>query len=235
MSFAPADHHGDVPPIRRKAMRVVAVFSEKGGSGKSTLSIHLAGMAARGHKVLLVDADAQGTVEAWGAARTRPEPLVVRADPANITEVLSAARQEGFELVLVDCPPRAVAGTAVILRLVDHVVTPVQATMPDILAAQRTVALAAAAGKPLSFVVNRAPARAVEVIQAREVLERAGPVSPVTIGDRRAFARSLTESLSVNEFARDDAKAVDEIFRYWLWLDLHHWEIEKTWQRRQAA
>ena len=214
-------------------MRVVAVFSQKGGSGKSTLAIHLAVMAARGQKVLLVDADAQGTVEAWGASRTRPEPLVVRADPGNIAEVLAAARHEHFQLVLVDCPPHAVAGTAVILRLVDHVVTPVQPTMPDILATQRTVALVAAAGKPFTFVINRAPARAAEVIQARAVLEQAGPISPVTIGDRRAFSRALTESLAVSEFARDD-KAVDEIFRYWLWLDSHHWEFE-TCQRRQAA
>lgn len=227
-------HDDDVSFGHRSVMRSVAVFSQKGGSGKSTVAIHLALMASRGHRVLLVDADPQGTVAAWGASRTRPTPLVVRADPTNLVEVLRSARQERFELVLVDCPPHAVAGTAALLRHVDHVVTPVQPTMPDITATQRTVALVAAAGKPISFVINRAPARAAEVLQAREVLETAGPVSPIVLGDRRAYARALTHSLAVSEYARDHDKAVAEIFRYWIWLDTHFLEVE-TCQRRQAA
>ena len=235
MTTAPFHHHGDVSSHLRSGMRSVAVFSQKGGSGKSTVAIHLSVMAARGHRVLLVDADPQGTVAAWGASRTRPTPMVVRADPNNLAEILLSARQERFELVLVDCPPHAIAGTAALLRHVDHVVTPVQPTMPDITATQRTVSLVAAAGKPISFVINRAPARAAEVAQAREVLEPAGPVSPVTLGDRRAYARALTDSLAVTEYARnDDDKAVAEIFRYWIWLDTHFLEVE-TCQRRQAA
>ena len=227
--------HDDVSSRLRSGMRSVAVFSQKGCSGKSTIAIHLSVMAARGHRVLLVDADPQGTVAAWGASRTRPIPMVVRADPNNLAEILRSARQERFELVVVDCPPHAIAGTAALLRHVDHVVTPVQPTMPDITATQRTVSLVAAAGKPISFVINRAPARAAEVAQAREVLEPAGPVSPVTLGDRRAYARALTDSLAVTEYARnDDDKAVAEIFRYWIWLDTHFLEVE-TCQRRQAA
>lgn len=229
------NHHEDVSPIsRRKEMRVVGVFSQKGGSGKSTIAVHIAVMAARGHRVLLVDADPQGTVTTWGASRTRPDPMVVHADPTNLGEILESARAERFDLVLVDCPPHAVAGTAALLRHVNHVVTPVQPTMPDITATQRTLALVAAARKPISFVINRAPARAAEVQQAREVLELVGPVSPVTIGDRRAYARVLTDSLAVSEYARDDDKAVSEIFRYWIWLDTHFLEVE-TCQRRQAA
>ena len=234
MTAAPIHHHDDMSSRHRPGMRSVAVFSQKGGSGKSTIAIHLAVMAARGHRVLLVDADPQQTVATWGASRTRPDPMVVRADPTNLPEVLQAARQERFELVFVDCPPHAAAGTAALLRLVDHVVTPVQPSMPDISATQRTVALVAAAGKPISFVINRAPARAAEVLQAREVLEPAGPVSPITLGDRRAYARALTDSLAVSEYAREDDKAVAEIFRYWIWLDTHFLEVE-TCQRRQAA
>ena len=59
--------HDGVSSRHRSGMRSVAVFSQKGGSGKSTVAIHLAVMAARGHRVLLVDADPQGTVAAWGA------------------------------------------------------------------------------------------------------------------------------------------------------------------------
>lgn len=234
MTAHPAHHHDDVSSRHRTGLRSVAVFSQKGGSGKSTIAIHVAVMASRGHRVLLVDADPQGTVSAWGAARTRPDPLVVRADPSNLAEVLASARQEGIELVIVDCPPHAAAGTVALLRQVDHVVTPVQPAMPDISAAQRTVALVAAAGRPISFVINRAPARAAEVRQAREVLEPAGPVSPITLGDRRAYARALTDSLAVSEYARDDNKAVGEVFLYWNWLDAHFLEVEACRQKQAA-
>lgn len=160
--------------------------------------------------------------------------MVVRASPASLGEILRSAREEAFELVIVDCPPHAVAGTAALLRLVGHVVMPVQPTMPDLAATQRSVALAAAANRPFSFVINRAPARAAEVQQASEALAVAGPVSPVALGDRRAYARALTDSLAVTEYARDDDKAVLEVFRYWLWLDAHFLEIE-TCQRQQVA
>lgn len=212
---------------RRGGTRVVAVFSQKGGSGKSTVSIHLAVMAGRGHKVLLVDADPQGTVSAWGAQRSKPEPMVVHAGSETLAEVLSVAKLEQYELVIVDCPPHAIAGTAAMLRLVDHVVVPVQPTMPDLAATRRSVALISAAHRPLSFVINRAPPRAAEVLQAQEALADAGPVSPTSFGDRRAYARALTDSLAVSEYAKDDDKAVVEVLRYWLWLDSHFLEVER--------
>ncbi|WP_418319060.1 AAA family ATPase [Piscinibacter sakaiensis] len=221
-------------PRHRAGLRSVAVFSQKGGSGKSTVAIHLAVMASRGHRVLLVDADPQGTVAAWGASRTRPAPMIVRADPTNLVEVITSAQRENFEIVVVDCPPHAVAGTAALLRLVDHVITPVQPTMPDIAATKSTVAMVTAAGKPISFVINRAPPRAAEVVQAREALSPLGPVSPITLGDRRAYARALTDNLAVSECARGDDKAVAEVLRYWIWLDGHFLEVD-TWQRRRAA
>lgn len=158
---------------------------------------------------------------------------MIRADPSSIGDILATARLEGFDFAFVDCPPHAVAGTAALLRHADHVVTPVQPTMPDITAAQRSVALIAAAGKPFSFVINRAPARAADVCQAREVLPHAGPVSPIVIGDRRVYARALTSSLAVPEYARDDEKAVLEVLYYWLWLDAHHLVIDIC--KRKAA
>lgn len=205
----------------------VAVFSQKGGSGKSTLAIHLAVLAARGRKVLLVDADPQGTVAAWAETRQRTEPMVVRADPGSISEIVRTATIERFDLVLVDCPPHAVAGTTALLRAADHVVVPVQPSMPDIVATRRTVALTSAAAKQHSFVINRAPARAPEVQQAIDALAPAGTVAPVTIGDRRAFARALTDGLAVSERAKDEDKAVLEILQYYLWLDSHLLELER--------
>lgn len=228
MSVSMSSRHHDRAP----GTRTLAVFSQKGGSGKSTLAIHLSVLAARGRKVLLVDADPQGTVTAWAETRQQPNPMVVRAEPSSIAEIVRSATAEHFDRILVDCPPHAVAGTAALLRAADHVVIPVQPSMPDVVATRRTVALTSAAGKPHSFVINRAPARAPEVQQAIDALTPAGPVAPVTIGDRRAFSRALTDGLAVCERATDEDKAVLEILRYYLWLDSHILELERC---RRAA
>jgi len=225
---------GAASPCHWGTMRTVGVFSQKGGSGKSTLAIHLAVVAAHLRKVLIVDADPQGTVSAWGMARTRPEPLVVRADPSTITEVHAAALREGFDLVLIDCPPHAVPGTAALLRHSDHIITPVQPTMPDIAATGRTVSLAKAAGKSFSFVINRAPARAAEIAQAQQALSALGTLSPAMIGDRRAFSRALADGLAVSEAARGNELAAIEVIRYWRWLEQHLLE-NSTWQQPEAA
>ena len=214
---------------------VIAVSSTKGGCGKSTLAIHLSVAAACTHQVLLVDADPQGTVSTWGATRSSDLPVVVKANPSNISEIVDAAREEGFTLVVIDCPPHAIAGTADLLAVADHVVIPCQPTMPDISATQQAVMLVVASGKPYSLVINRAPARAAEVAQTQMALAGAGDVSPVVIGDRRAFSRALTDSLAVTEMANGE-KASYEIFQYWNWLYQHTQQKESaTWQNKLAA
>jgi chromosome partitioning protein len=215
-------------------VKTVALFTQKGGAGKSTLAIHIAVAASASHHVLLVDADPQGTVTAWGALRSAPLPFVAKVDPSTIQTLLCAARDEGYTLVILDCPPHAVAGTAALLAVADHIVIPCQPTMPDLAATQRAVLLASASGKPFSLVINRAPARAPEVFQALQALQSAGLVSPVTIGDRRAFSRALTDSLAVTEFGREDGKAALEVVRYWTWLDQHMQMEDTTWQLEAA-
>jgi len=185
--------------------------------------------------ISLVDADPQGTVAAWGASRTVPHPFVAKVDPSTIKNLLCAARNEGYTLVILDCPPHAVAGTATLLAAADHIVMPCQPTMPDLAATQRAMLLTVASGKPFSLVINRAPAHAREVTQAQQALESAGVVSPVTIGDRRAFSRALTDSLAVTEFGREDEKAALEVVRYWNWLDQHMQMEDSKWQLKEAA
>ncbi len=164
-------------------MLTVAVFSQKGGAGKSTLAVHLAVAASRSLNVILVDADQQATVANWAAGRKHSSPFIARAEPSSIEQLLAAARDEGFDLAVIDCPPHAAPGTAALLRSADHIVIPSQPTMPDLAATARSVALARATGKSHSFGINRAPTRAPEVAQAVAALSTGGVVSPVVIGD----------------------------------------------------
>lgn len=228
-----AGRHAVTAANGHAGMLTIAVFSQKGGAGKSTLAMHLAVAASRTMKVVLIDADPQATVATWAADRPRSKPLVARTDSASIARLLADARAEGYELAIVDCPPHAAPGTLALLHAADHIVIPAQPTMPDLAATTRSVALARAAGKTYSFVVNRAPSRAPEVTQALDALSAGGTVSPVVIGDRRAFSRALTAGLAVTEFASSASRAAAEITGYWNWLYAH--ARKEAWVIRQAA
>lgn len=121
-----------------------------------------------------------------------------------------------------------------LLAAADHVALPVQPTAPDLAATQRALAMIKASGQPYSFVVSRAPVRAPEIEQTRGILGALGPLAPVSIGDRRVFARALIQSSAVTEIARDDHKAVEEIRAYWFWLDTQT-KGKTPWRREKAA
>ena len=215
-------------------MRTIAFFSSKGGSGKSTLSIHAAVAASSQYRVVLVDADPQGTVLAWASNRSKPTPTVVRSEPSTIRRLLDRYRDEGFSMAIMDCPPHAAAGTSMLLMAADHVVIPVQPTMPDLAATQRSLAMLRASGKPFSFVINRAPSRAPEILQAQEALSAAAPLCPIMIGDRRVFSRALIDAAAVTEIAGQGTKASLEIVQYWRWLDTQSKETT-PWSNQKAA
>src|SRR3712207_4168765 len=92
--------HGD--------MKVVAVVSQKGGAGKTTLAVHLATCAyLNGHRVALVDLDPQATARRWGEKREAEGPEVVSDHPSRLKPLLEAAKGNGADLVVVDTAPNA--------------------------------------------------------------------------------------------------------------------------------
>ncbi|MBE7940118.1 MULTISPECIES: ParA family protein [Ramlibacter] len=213
-------------------MTALAIYSSKGGSGKSTVSIHLAVAAGEMRRTVLIDADPQRTVMMWAANRALPQPQVLASDPSGIEDALRRIAVDRQAVAIVDCPPHSVAGTARLLAAVDHIVIPVQPTMPDLAATQRAMTMVKAAGKPFSFVLSRVPVRSAEAAQALKILDGFGPTVPSVIHDRRAFARALIESSAVTEVRRlDHLKAANEIRAVWEWLqqkikELDHVEVK---------
>ena len=141
-------------------MRVLAMASQKGGSGKTTLSGHLAVQAQRAGQgpVVLIDIDPQGSLSDWWNERDRglfrPSHRLPLARLAADLEVL---RQQGFKLAVIDTPPAITMAIQSVIAVAELIVIPTRPSPHDLRAVGATVDLCERAGKPLLFVVNSAP------------------------------------------------------------------------------
>ena len=77
-------------------MKTVAVVSQKGGSGKTTLAVHLATAAATaGHVAAIIDLDPQATAASWGDDRAGQGPEVISGQAVRLPALMQTARENG--------------------------------------------------------------------------------------------------------------------------------------------
>lgn len=200
--------------MKRHTTRVIGVLQQKGGVGKTTLSLNLAACYARqGLKVLVVDADPQGSAQEWAAMRS-VEPLfsVVGMARPNLHRELERI-VSGYDIVVIDGAPRSNDLVRSALLASDHVLIPVQPSPFDIWAARQIVALVEAAQefKPAltaSFVISRKVGNSVIGREAAKVFtEQPFPLEPVSIKQRVVFAEAAASGLTVVESEPDGAAA----------------------------
>ena len=91
-------------------MQVLTIASQKGGTGKTTLSAHLAVEAelAGAGPVAVVDTDPQGSLAAWWNTRVADTPLFAAVNIAQIQEHLALLREQGINLVIIDTAPQRI-------------------------------------------------------------------------------------------------------------------------------
>ena len=193
-------------------MRKIAVMSQKGGAGKTTLVVHLAVEAQRqGVKVEIVDTDPQQSAGVWSRARGGDTPIVTHVQPTKLAAALIQRASAGVELVIIDTAPNAGPDAVDVAKLADRVLIPVRPGVFDLAAARQTIEIVKEAGTESVLVLSACPHRAPEVPMAREALALSGlPVAETSIGDRRAYSRAIQTGKAVNEF-EPDGKAAAEI------------------------
>jgi chromosome partitioning protein len=200
-------------------MQIIAVASQKGGSGKTTLAGHLAVAAdkAQAGPVALVDTDPQGSLSEWWNARQAETPLFARTGTARLAADIERMRGLGIKLLIVDTPPAIEATIVEVIRLVDLVLIPARPSPHDLRAAGATVGIAQRLGKPLVFVLNGATPRARITAEAAMALSQHGTLAPVVVHHRTAFAASMIDGRTVMEVSGDE-RSSSEIMQLWEYL-----------------
>src|ERR1035437_699763 len=141
-------------------MKTIAIISQKGGAGKTTLAIHLAVAAILAKKMTaIIDLDPQASATGWGDHRKSDEPAVVSAQPARLPQVLDAAREQGVALAVIDTAPHSESTALAAARLSDLILIPCRPAILDLRAIHSTIDLAKLAGKPSAVVLNAVPPR----------------------------------------------------------------------------
>ena len=201
-------------------MRIIAVTSQKGGSGKTTLSGHLAVEAERSGAgpVALLDTDPQGSLAAWWNARESEAPAFAHIGVNTLSEAVQALRDEGFRLLFIDTPPAITRSIRAVVTVSDLVIIPTRPSPHDLRAAGPTVDLVEHAGKPLMFVVNAATARARLTGEAAIALSQHGVVAPQIIHNRQDYAASMIDGRTVMEVKPEGASA-KEVGSLWSYVE----------------
>jgi len=209
-------------------MEVIVFASRKGGSGKSTLTAHL---AAHAHKpsrpCLLIDTDPQGSLALWHKLRLAGggvDDLPIKSAQRNIAEVVKQAKQDGVEWVFIDTAPNMSASVTDAIRAATLVVIPCRPGVFDLDAVKDTIEFAREARRPYAVVINAAPPKRQDVesptvTHARETLGALQiPVWGGQITQRANFSAALAEGEGAKEYDSDSTAAA-EIARLWLAIE----------------
>ena len=185
-------------------MKVLSVIAQKGGAGKTTLSLAVACAAAvDGLSAVVVDLDPQATAASWGDRRAAEVPIVIPAQPPRLGRILKAAAEQGVDLAVVDTAPRVEQSAVAAARAAHLVAVPCRPAVYDLetVAATRDLVAAVAPTTPVLCVLNGVPPRGPREPQARELLADIGvALCPRAIGLRAAVDYAAAAGTSAAEY-----------------------------------
>ena len=185
-------------------MKVLSVIAQKGGAGKTTVSLAVAcAAAADGLSAVVVDLDPQATAASWGDRRTADNPIVIPAQPPRLDRILAAAAAQEVDLAVVDTAPRVEQSAVAAARAADLVAVPCRPAVYDLetVAATRDLVAAVAPGTTVLCVLNGVPPRGPRQRQARALLADIGvPACTAALGLRAAIDYAAAAGTSAAEY-----------------------------------
>jgi len=200
-------------------MYTIVAASQKGGSGKTTLTGHLAVEACKSGAgdVALIDTDPQGSLTHWWNARKAKEPHFVKAGLLDLKEALAHLDRIGICIAIIDTPPAITESISQVVAHADLVIVPTRPSPHDLRAVGATIDIAERHRKPLIFIINAATARARITGESAVALSQHGTVAPVTIHQRVDFAASMIDGRTVGEIV-PKSQSAREIHDLWVYI-----------------
>ena len=206
-------------------MKIITLLAQKGGTGKSTLSIHLAVLAvARNLKVVIADIDPQQSATFWNERRSDNVPGVMPMTADILEQKITELARQGVDLLVIDTAPHSREDSIIAAKMADFILIPTRPAILDLQAIGSSVEIVKNINGKAAFILNACPypgkngERAI-VSEARDALAGYGlPVAPAALSNRAALSHSLIDGKAVTEF-ESKGKAADEIRELMNWIN----------------
>jgi len=201
-------------------MHVLALVTQKGGTGKSSLAVSLAVAAQEaGLKTAIIDIDPQGTASEWFQRRRAAAPEVVRLHWGSLSSQIYAFERSGHDLVILDTPGADDGAAAAAIREASLCLLPLRPSIADVEAMKPTLRYLNDRDKPFAFVLNQCPAggRTSRTSNAFRALQLIGPVCDASVALRSDHMDALAAGLGVTEQA-PSGKAAAEVREVLDWV-----------------
>jgi chromosome partitioning protein len=197
--------------------KVITICQQKGGTGKTTLAVHLALAFAKLHnlKIAIIDTDPQGSLGKWFVVRSEKkvsnENLTFKTASLWGAQYESKTLKKDHDIVIIDTPPKIESDARPSIEAADLVLIPVTPSHVDFWATEAIIEIAKKAGKKIFIQINRANERSKLVKKTHEYIKSINVKSTNTlIGHRQIYASSMGEGKTAIE-KQKKSNAVEEI------------------------
>ena len=182
-------------------MKTLSILSRKGGTGKTSIAVHLAVAAElAGQTTLLIDMDPQASAIHWADKREAETPVVISTHASRLPDLLKKAEASGVDLAIIDTAAHAETSALAAARAATLALIPCRPASLDLLAIGATVDVVKLAKVPAQVIFNGTPARGRLTDEARGAVEAYDvPCVPCSLGHRMAFVHALIDGLTVQE------------------------------------
>lgn len=199
-------------------MKVVAVASQKGGAGKTTLTVHLAICAVMaGVKAAVIDTDPQASLSDWWNVRKENDLPFVISTVAELPAKIKALSDAGIEMLFIDTPPAVTDVIRDVVSLANIIVIPTKPSPLDVRAISKTVDIVESCDKPMMFVISIAKKNARITGETAVLLSQFGTVAPVQVGDRTEYASCMIDGRTVME-VYPNGNSAEEMRQLWKYV-----------------
>lgn len=206
-----------------QTMKIISLINQKGGVGKTTLSLHMAtAFQLHGYNTILLDLDPQSSATEWYDSREDEFPAVRSIQPSRLEKTLEQAREIETDVVILDTAPHTESTAVAAARASDLILVPCQPKIMDLRAMRRTADLLRLVKTDAFVILNAVPHQGTVTDEAQEAIEGdiGLPVAPIRLGYRVAYDRSLIAGQTAQEF-EPEGKAAQEIEALYMWACEH--------------
>tara|TARA_B100001245_G_scaffold82932_1_gene59546 strand:- start:1131 stop:1769 length:639 start_codon:yes stop_codon:yes gene_type:complete len=197
--------------------KVITISQQKGGSGKTTLAVHLALAFIKYHnlKVAIIDTDPQGSLGKWFMIRTEKkisnDNLTFKTASLWGAQYEAKALKNDHDIVIIDTPPKIESDARPSIESADLVLIPITASHVDFWATGAIVEIAKKANKKILIQINRSSQRSKLISKTNDFIKSLNLSATKTIiGNRQIFAASMGEGKTAVE-KQKKSNAVEEI------------------------